>query len=133
MIIFSMVLSVAIIFISYLISHKTSYPVVLGIANDEGERKSQYECGIEPFEEEIGIETRERFYIKFYIIGIIFLIFDLESLLLYPFTVAVKNITNQFPTSEILYSVEGKSFMVFIIFIIILVLGLIYEYRKKVL
>ena len=125
MIKFTILLSILIISISFLLSHRSSYPVQLGVVGDEGERKSQYECGIEPFEEELGVETRERFFLKFYIIGIIFLIFDLESLLLYPITVILYN---QVTTSVDIY----KVYIVFIIFMAILVLGLIYEYRKKV-
>ena len=141
MIIFTIILSFSIIFFSYIISHRIPYPIPLGVVADEGERKSQYECGIEPFEEEIGIETRERFYIKFYIIGIIFLIFDLEALLLYPLTVIIYQ-NNNIRINEILINsmqilnnkgsiIQG--YIVFLIFILILILGLIYEYRKKVL
>lgn len=125
MIIFSILLSSFLIFLSYLISHKSSYPIQLGIVSNEGERKSQYECGLESFEEDIGVETRERFYIKFYIIGILFLIFDLETLLLYP--VALLFFGGDLYNTELL-----KPFIVFLIFISILLLGLLYEYRKNV-
>jgi NADH:ubiquinone oxidoreductase subunit 3 (subunit A) len=118
----TIILSAGIILISYILSHKSYYPVQMGVVGDESERRGQYECGIEPFEEKIGVETRERFYLKFYKIGIIFLIFDLESLLLYPFTIMLQN--------EISYNQIYKSYIVFYIFILILVLGLIYEYRK---
>ena len=106
MIIFAIILSSLLIIISYLISHKSSYPVSLGLVSDESERRSQYECGLEPFEEKIGIETRERFYIKFYIIGILFLIFDLETLLLYPFTLVPScfNYDQSFYLSQLLSS-----------------------------
>lgn len=133
MIIFAIILSSLLIIVSYLISHKSSYPVQLGFVSDESERQSQYECGLEPFEERIGVETRERFYLKFYIIGILFLIFDLETILLYPFTLVpscfnyelINYITD---TSSII-----KPFSVFFIFISLLLLGLFYEYRKNVL
>lgn len=133
MIIFAIILSSLLIIISYLISHKNSYPVSLGIVSDESERRSQYECGLEPFEEKIGIETRERFYIKFYIIGILFLIFDLETLLLYPFTL----IPSSFNYDLSFYTITNisfiKPFITFLIFISLLLLGLFYEYRKNVL
>ncbi len=121
----TIIIASGIILISYILSHKSTYPVQLGVIGDESERRGQYECGIEPFEEEIGVETRERFYLKFYKIGIIFLIFDLESLLLYPLTLMLSN--------EISAKLIYKSYIVFYIFIVILVLGLIYEYRKKIL
>ena len=126
MILFTIVLSIFLIFLSYFLSHKTSYPIQLGIVSDETERKSQYECGLEPFEEIIGIETRERFYIKFYIIGILFLIFDLETLLLYPISLLFFNPIESTSNINLIY-------FVFLLFIFLLLLGLFYEYRKKVL
>lgn len=125
MIIFTIGLSFFLIFLSYFLSHKSSYPVQLGIVLDEGERKSQYECGLEVFEEKLGIETRERFYIKFYIVGILFLIFDLETLLLYPISLL-------FYSSDSLTNIN-LIFIVFLLFIFLLLLGLFYEYRKKIL
>lgn len=142
MIIFSIFLSSFLILFSYFISHKSNFPIQLGIVNDEGERKSQYECGLELFEEEIGIETRERFYIKFYIIGILFLIFDLETLLLYPISLLFYSdycsdgIQSFIDLNSSVLSLDinkFKAFIVFLIFIFILLLGLLYEYRKNIL
>lgn len=127
MILLAIVISIAIIFLSYLLSHKNnSLPgaIQVGIINDEGERRSQYECGLESFEEYIGLETRERFYLKFYIIGILFLIFDIETLLLYP-------ITFLFFSSTSLNAIQ-LPYIIFLIFIFLLLLGLFYEYRKNV-
>ena len=90
------------------------------------DKLSPIECGFEPIEERIGIDARERYYIKFYIIGITFLIFDLEAILLYPFTVTM--LTNL----EININ-NTLVFIVFLFFIYFIVLGLYYEYRKKVL
>lgn len=92
MIIIAIIISIVLITISYLLTHKATYPrkvsVLKGGAgggnNIEEESRSQYECGIEILE---GPRGREKFYIKFYIIAIIFLIFDLESVLLYPATI----------------------------------------------
>lgn len=109
--------------------------------------RSQYECGIEPFHEgETSLlygETREKFYLKFYIIGIIFLIFDLESILLYPivFSPAISYLhTSTIINNNLFQSItnlEGDinyiGYIVFLIFMFFLILGLIYEYKKKVL
>lgn len=122
MIIISILISCFLIILSYIISHKNNYPVQLGFVTDETERRSQYECGLESFEENIGIETRERFFIKFYIVGILFLIFDLETLLLYPISLLFNLSINLV-----------KPFIIFLIFIFILLLGLFYEYQKKIL
>lgn len=112
------------------------------------EKASQYECGIEPFDENqmalyqtntSVIETREKFYLKFYIIGIIFLIFDLESILLYPivFSPALSYLStsNIYPIFQLNIFEESVhiSYIIFLIFMFMLILGLIYEYKKKVL
>lgn len=113
------------------------------------EKLSQYECGIEPFEENQTTlyqlnnntitETREKFFLKFYIIGIIFLIFDLESILLYPiiFSPALNYLqtTSIFKINNFMFLQESinMGYIIFLIFMFMLILGLIYEYKKKVL
>lgn len=137
MIIVTILIASFLILLSYTISHKNTYPITFTSVNDEAEKHSQYECGLEPFEEELGKETRERFYIKFYIIGILFLIFDLETLLLFPASLLFFNYQPiLIPTSSCDVLVTGlfyKSFTVFLIFILLLLLGLYYEYRKNIL
>ena len=51
-----------------------------GRNNKQNEKLSEYECGFEPFDN----ATRQPFTIHFYIIGILFLIFDVEIALLFP-------------------------------------------------
>ncbi len=115
------------------------------------EKLSQYECGIEPFEENQTTlyqlnninssftETREKFYLKFYIIGIIFLIFDLESIMLYPiiFSPALSylNLSTSYNNFYVNIFQENIhiSYLMFLFFMFMLILGLIYEYKKKVL
>lgn len=92
------------------------------------EKLSQYECGIEPFDE--NQFYLEKFYLKFYIIGIIFLIFDLESILLYPiifYSPSQQLLTDQWSGGAY------TGYIIFLIFMFMLILGLIYEYKKKVL
>lgn len=118
MILISLGISIAVILGTYLLNKFTTAYAV--------EKLTQYECGFEPIEEKPGIETRERFYIKFYIIAIIFLIFDLEAILLYPFTTIIFN--------NLFYGLSFfVPFIVFLIFMFVLILGLIYEYKKGVL
>ncbi len=140
LLILTIIISIGMSLINYILTHKSTYPSPITSISDEGERKSQYECGIEPLEEEIGIETRERFYIKFYIIGIIFLIFDIETLLLYPASIIfykyLNNPTSIYITSNTVnYYTEYiiKGYIVLVIFILFLILGIIYEYNKKIL
>lgn len=76
------------------------------------EKLSAYECGFEPFE-----DARNTFDIKFYIFAILFIIFDIEVLFLLPWTVIS------------LYS-SSFSFWVVVDFIIELVIGYIYIWKK---
>lgn len=114
------------------------FTYVLNKKSYDFEKLSQYECGIEPFDENISTgegETREKFYLKFYIIGIIFLIFDLESLLLYPivFSPAFTFLHNTDIINISNITINWIPYFVFLIFMFMLILGLIYEYKKKVL
>lgn len=121
MIIISIIIAIAIILGTFLLNKFTSSSTV--------EKLSQYECGFEPIEEKPGIETRERYYIKFHIVAVIFLIFDLEAILLYPFTtILFYNITHPVCGDNIVLALN-----VFYIFLIFLIVGLFYEYKKGVL
>ena len=70
--IFSFFLSSLILFLSYFIA----------IQKPETEKLSSYECGFEPYE-----DARQNFDIKFYLIAILFLIFDIETVFLIPWSV----------------------------------------------
>jgi len=79
----------------------------------DSEKLSQYECGFEPFDE----ATRHPFDVHFYVVGILFLIFDVEIALLFPWVLGLKN-TGWF------------SFMTMSIFLIILTIGFFYEWHR---
>jgi NADH:ubiquinone oxidoreductase subunit 3 (subunit A) len=106
MILLSIIIAVGIIIGSYLINR---YPL------SGYEKLSQYECGFEP---ESG-NNSPSFYIKYYYVAVIFLIFDLEAILLYPYTTLAAG-------------TPLLSYFVFLVFMIILVLGLVYEYNKGI-
>jgi NADH:ubiquinone oxidoreductase subunit 3 (subunit A) len=76
------------------------------------EKLSAYECGFDPFEESLG-----RFDIKFYLVAILFLVFDLEIVFLFPWSI-------------MLYKLSMFSFWVIFYFLFILLVGFIYEWRK---
>jgi NADH-quinone oxidoreductase subunit A len=76
------------------------------------EKMSAYECGFDPFEESLG-----RFDIKFYLVAILFLVFDLEIVFLFPWSI-------------MLYTLSIFSFWIIFIFLFILLLGFIYEWKK---
>jgi NADH-quinone oxidoreductase subunit A len=61
--------------------------------------------------------AREKFSIQFFLIGILFIIFDLEVIFLFPFTIS-------------LYHTSIYGFWVVFIFLIILIIGFIYEFSK---
>lgn len=67
----AIVLSVVIILFSY----------VLAVQNPETEKLSTYECGFEPYE-----DARHTFDVKFYLVAILFIVFDIETMFLIPWT-----------------------------------------------
>ena len=60
---------------------------MLSVQNPETEKLSSYECGFEPYE-----DARNKFDVKFYIVGILFIIFDIEAVFLFPWSVSIGNI-----------------------------------------
>ncbi|HIH2763357.1 MAG TPA: NADH-quinone oxidoreductase subunit A [Candidatus Azoamicus sp.] len=91
-------------------------PIMIGslIApkNPNKEKLSQYECGFEPFD-----DSRMKFNVKFYFVGILFIIFDLEIAYLYPWAVCIEFI-------------DISGFVAMGIFLLILTIGFIYEWKK---
>jgi NADH-ubiquinone oxidoreductase chain 3 len=87
--------------------------VLLAANRPDTEKVTAYECGFSP----IYGQTRAPFSIQYYLVGILFLIFDLEILLLYPIAVT-------------LYSVSIYGFWIAIIFFTVLTLGFVYELGK---
>ncbi|MCB0725044.1 MAG: NADH-quinone oxidoreductase subunit A [Ignavibacteriae bacterium] len=83
------------------------------------EKLSTYESGVEP----IGT-ARDRFSVKYYMVAVSFIVFDIEVVFLYPWAVSFINMEKP----EMTYS-----FIVGLVFIVILTIGLIYEYKKGVL
>jgi NADH-quinone oxidoreductase subunit A len=63
------------------------FSYILSIQNPETEKLSSYECGFEPYE-----DARHTFDVKFYLIGILFLIFDIETMYLLPWSISLSQI-----------------------------------------
>ena len=78
----------------------------------DSEKLSAYECGFEPFS-----DSRQRFDVRFYLVAILFIIFDLEVAFLFPWAVALGDI-------------GAYGFWSMVIFLGILTVGFIYEWRK---
>ena len=85
---------------------------IITIKNPYNEKNSGYECGFDPF-----TDAREPFYVKFYLISILFIIFDVEVVFFFPWAISFKQLF--FFGYYIMY-----------IFIIILLIGFVYEWKK---
>ena len=86
--------------------------LVLARQRPDPEKLSPYECGFEPFE-----DARGRFDVRFYLVAILFIIFDLEVAFLFPWAVSLGNI-----------GLFG--FWSMMIFLAVLTVGFIYEWKK---
>lgn len=82
-----------------------------------------YECGKDP----VG-SARSRFSIKFYMVAVAFLLFDIEILFIIPFAVAFKGLLRVEQSSEILFGTIA--FITMLFFLATVVVGLIYEWKK---
>lgn len=76
------------------------------------EKLSSYECGFNPFG-----DARSKFEVRFYLVGVLFIIFDLEISYLFPWIIALSSLT-------------VDSYQVMFIFIVILTIGFFYEWVK---
>jgi NADH-quinone oxidoreductase subunit A len=85
---------------------------VLGPQKPDAEKLSPYECGFEAFE-----DARMKFDVRYYLVAILFIVFDLEIAFLFPWAVALKDI-----------GIVG--FLAMLLFLGILVVGFIYEWKK---
>ena len=86
--------------------------VVLAKQNPNSEKLSPYECGFEPFE-----DARVRFDVRYYLVAILFIIFDLEVAFLFPWAVSLGDI-----------GVFG--FWSMMVFLGVLTVGFAYEWMK---
>ena len=100
--VFALIFSFGAFFLSILIGKKSPYY----------EKNSTYECGFEPFD-----ETRGKFEVKFYLVAILFIIFDLEVTFLFPWAIS-------------LHTIQLTGFWTMVVFLLILTIGFVYEWRK---
>ncbi len=85
---------------------------LFGPSRPDDQKLSPYECGFEPFE-----DTRMKFDVRYYLVAILFIIFDLEIAFLFPWAVALDQI-----------GMFGLLSMA--VFLGILVVGFAYEWKK---
>jgi len=86
--------------------------VIVAVRNPDPEKTSAYECGFNPFD-----DSRMRFDVRFYLVAILFIIFDLEIAFLFPWAAAFKD-------------VGLFGFWSMIVFLGVLAIGFAYEWKK---
>jgi NADH-quinone oxidoreductase subunit A len=101
MLLFALVLSLLLFSASFLLSVQTP----------DTEKLSAYECGFDPYE-----DARNAFDVRFYIVAILFIIFDLEAMFLFPWVVSISHISS-------------LGFWVMLDFLIELTMGFIYAWK----
>ena len=85
---------------------------ILGPNRPDAAKNSPYECGFEAFE-----DARMKFDVRYYLVAILFILFDLEVAFLVPWAVAMRDI-------------GMLGFWAMMIFLGILVIGLVFEWKK---
>ena len=81
-------------------------------SRNDAQKLSPYECGFEAFE-----DSRMKFDVRYYLVAILFILFDLEIAFLFPWAVALKDI-------------GAAGFWAMMVFLGILVVGFVYEWKK---
>lgn len=93
---------------------------IAGYQKGDTEKVSPYECGFNPFE-----DAREKFQVKFYLVRILFLIFDLEVIYLFPWAVGLNNEVILKNVMDVCVS-DWRVMR----FLRVLTIGFIYEWKK---
>ena len=91
-------------------------PLVIAPRNPDPEKTSAYESGFNPFE-----DARLKFDVRFYLVSILFIIFDLEVAFLFPWAVSLMDLPR-----------EGEvfAFWSMMVFLGVLTVGFVYEWKK---
>jgi NADH-quinone oxidoreductase subunit A len=86
--------------------------VIVAVRNPDPEKVSAYECGFNAFD-----DARMKFDVRFYLVSILFIIFDLEVAFLFPWAVAFQDISM-------------VAFWSMMVFLAVLTVGFAYEWKK---
>ncbi len=86
--------------------------IVIAVSHPDSAKVSTYECGFDPFD-----DARMRFDVRFYLVAILFIIFDLEVAFLFPWAITLKEI-------------GAFGFWSMMVFLGVLTVGFTYEWRK---
>ena len=85
---------------------------ITDVDKPDAEKTSPYECGFNPFE-----DSRMRFDVKYYLVAILFIIFDLEVAFLFPWSV-------------VSHHLKAYGFYAMGIFLLLLIVGFVYEWKN---
>ena len=85
---------------------------ITDVDKPDAEKNSPYECGFNPFE-----DARMRFDVKYYLVAILFIVFDLEVAFLFPWAV-------------VSHHLKAYGFYAMGIFLLLLIVGFVYEWKK---
>ena len=88
---------------------------LIGRGSKDEEKLSPYECGFEAFE-----DSRMKFDVRYYLVAILFIIFDLEIAFLFPWAIVLEDMG-----AEQLFAMIAMG-----VFLLILIVGFIYEWKK---
>ena len=86
--------------------------LLLAVRNPDPEKISAYDCGFNAFD-----DARMKFDVRFYLVSILFIIFDLEIAFLFPWAVAFKDLSD-------------IGFWSMMVFLVVLTVGFAYEWKK---
>lgn len=106
-VVLAMVIAAALVSLSYLLGKRVKNKV----------KDQPYECGMTP----VG-DARERFSVKFYLVAMLFILFDIEAIFLYPWAVIYKTFANKM-------FAFGEMFL----FVLLIVAGFFFIWKKGVL
>ncbi len=87
-------------------------PFLVAYKSPDSEKLSAYECGFNPFD-----DARMKFDVRFYLVSLLFIIFDLEVAFLFPWAVAF-------------HDVGAFGFWSMLLFLLVLTVGFVYEWNK---
>lgn len=92
-------------------------PTLLGPRRHNKQKLEPYESGIIPF-----ADARRRFPVKYFLVAMLFILFDIEVLFMYPWAAIVRDLRDNFSA---LFALLPVGFFLFV-----LIIGLIYEWKK---
>ncbi len=92
-------------------------PTLLGPSRKNNAKLEPYESGIIPY-----ADARRRFPIKYYIVAMLFILFDIEVIFMYPWAAVLRQLRDQYSAWVALLPMG--------FFLLVLVVGLIYEWKK---